>query len=71
MTQRALTILIAAVLGIAAVTAILATSIGGGSGSGAQVHQMPDGRTMTGPMTGTGTHRMGDGSLMPDAEMGR
>ena len=43
---------------------------GGDSGSTGNVHTMPGGSIMTGPMTGTGgMHTMEDGSIMDNGEM--
>ncbi len=59
---------------VAAAVALFAVALVGtlaftGKNTGAgNVHTMPDGQTMTGPMT-TGTHTMPSGETMPGAEM--
>ena len=67
MSKRALTILIAAVLVVGAAAAVVATSLGTGSG-GAEGHRMPGGQTMQGAMPAP-AHEMKDGSTMDGADM--
>ena len=62
MTKRALTILAAAVLTVAALTALIASSVGGDA-SNQPVHMLPSGETHTGEMPTT-THQMEDGESM-------
>ena len=63
MTKRTLTLLIAAILGVGAVTAVLAASVGGGDSSA--THMMPNGQTMQ----GSGMHTMSTGTTMSNDEM--
>ena len=64
MTKRTLTLLIAAILGVGAVTAVLAASVGGGDDS-SSTHMMPNGQTMQ----GSGMHTMSTGTTMSNDEM--
>ncbi len=62
-----LAIIAAAVVLFAVALVGTLTLTGNDSGAGT-VHTMPDGQTMTGPMT-TGTHTMPSGETMPGAGM--
>ncbi len=68
MSKQTLAVVVGAlVLFVVAVVGALALT----GGNGSNVHQMPDGSTMTGQMNGqtSTTHTMQDGQTMPGMDM--